>query len=214
ESLDEREQALWRDSVRAGNLYLNRGTTGAIVLRQPFGGMGKSAFGPGIKAGGPNYVAQFFDFEDAPQAKPNDASVATPEVEELRRALWRERDESSAGLPAADIDRTLHAIASYDRWYREEFGREHDHFRLVGQDNIRRYLPVRWLRIRVSPDDSAFEILARVAAAKTAGCTITVSLPPGHEAPAAAFLDEVTEGWGAAIEFIQESDADLARVIA
>ena len=44
--------------VRAGNLYVNPWTTGAIVLRQPFGGMGKSAFGPGIKAGGPNYVAQ------------------------------------------------------------------------------------------------------------------------------------------------------------
>ena len=32
-----------RSGIRAGNLYINRGTTGAIVLRQPFGGMGKSA---------------------------------------------------------------------------------------------------------------------------------------------------------------------------
>ena len=45
ESLDDREQELWRESIRAGNLYINRPTTGAIVLRQPFGGMGKSAFG-------------------------------------------------------------------------------------------------------------------------------------------------------------------------
>ena len=56
ESLDDREQAYWCERVAAGNLYVNRGTTGAVVLRQPFGGMGKSAFGPGIKAGGPNYV--------------------------------------------------------------------------------------------------------------------------------------------------------------
>jgi RHH-type proline utilization regulon transcriptional repressor/proline dehydrogenase/delta 1-pyrroline-5-carboxylate dehydrogenase len=33
------------------------------VLRQPFGGMGKSCIGPGMKAGGPNYVAQFMTFE-------------------------------------------------------------------------------------------------------------------------------------------------------
>ena len=41
-SLDEREHELWKSRVLAGNLYINRGTTGAVVLRQPFGGMGKS----------------------------------------------------------------------------------------------------------------------------------------------------------------------------
>jgi RHH-type proline utilization regulon transcriptional repressor/proline dehydrogenase/delta 1-pyrroline-5-carboxylate dehydrogenase len=56
ESLDDREQQMWKRKIRAGNLYINRPTTGAIVLRQPFGGLGKSAFGPGTKAGGPNYV--------------------------------------------------------------------------------------------------------------------------------------------------------------
>jgi RHH-type proline utilization regulon transcriptional repressor/proline dehydrogenase/delta 1-pyrroline-5-carboxylate dehydrogenase len=40
ESLDDREQELWCNRIRAGNLYINRSTTGAIVLRQPFGGMG------------------------------------------------------------------------------------------------------------------------------------------------------------------------------
>ena len=53
ESLDKREQERWKNSIRAGNLYINRGTTGAVTLRQPFGGMGKSAIGPGIKAGSP-----------------------------------------------------------------------------------------------------------------------------------------------------------------
>jgi RHH-type proline utilization regulon transcriptional repressor/proline dehydrogenase/delta 1-pyrroline-5-carboxylate dehydrogenase len=42
ESLDDREQELWLQEIRAGNLYINRVTTGAVVLRQPFGGMGKS----------------------------------------------------------------------------------------------------------------------------------------------------------------------------
>ena len=45
--------------LRAGNIYLNRGTTGAVVGRQPFGGFGLS--GIGSKAGGPDYLAQFCD---------------------------------------------------------------------------------------------------------------------------------------------------------
>lgn len=42
---------------RVGNLYINRGTTGAVVLRQPFGGAKMS--GIGSKAGGPDYLLQF-----------------------------------------------------------------------------------------------------------------------------------------------------------
>jgi RHH-type transcriptional regulator, proline utilization regulon repressor / proline dehydrogenase / delta 1-pyrroline-5-carboxylate dehydrogenase len=47
------------DGIRAGNLYINRGITGAIVGRQPFGGFGLS--GVGSKAGGPDYLLQFCD---------------------------------------------------------------------------------------------------------------------------------------------------------
>ncbi len=57
QSLDETEQKLWKNSIMAGNLYINRGITGAIVNRQPFGGMKLSAFGGGVKAGVPNYCA-------------------------------------------------------------------------------------------------------------------------------------------------------------
>jgi RHH-type proline utilization regulon transcriptional repressor/proline dehydrogenase/delta 1-pyrroline-5-carboxylate dehydrogenase len=56
-ALDPAEIVRWRDSVHAGNLYVNRGTTGAIIRRQPFGGWKRSVVGPGAKAGGPNYVA-------------------------------------------------------------------------------------------------------------------------------------------------------------
>ncbi len=55
-SLDADECALWMDSVEAGNLYINRGITGAIVQRQPFGGWKRSSVGANAKAGGPNYV--------------------------------------------------------------------------------------------------------------------------------------------------------------
>jgi RHH-type proline utilization regulon transcriptional repressor/proline dehydrogenase/delta 1-pyrroline-5-carboxylate dehydrogenase len=64
QSLDEQEQKYWKNHIIAGNLYINRGITGAIVNRQPFGGMKLSAFGPGLKAGGPNYCTQFMTITD------------------------------------------------------------------------------------------------------------------------------------------------------
>lgn len=48
-----------RTSFRVGNLYLNRGSTGAMVERQPFGGFQLS--GVGSKTGGPDYLLQFMD---------------------------------------------------------------------------------------------------------------------------------------------------------
>jgi RHH-type proline utilization regulon transcriptional repressor/proline dehydrogenase/delta 1-pyrroline-5-carboxylate dehydrogenase len=47
------------EAIRAGNVYVNRGITGAVVGRQPFGGYGLS--GVGSKAGGPDYLLQFVD---------------------------------------------------------------------------------------------------------------------------------------------------------
>jgi RHH-type transcriptional regulator, proline utilization regulon repressor / proline dehydrogenase / delta 1-pyrroline-5-carboxylate dehydrogenase len=47
------------NELRAGNVYVNRPITGAVVGRQPFGGNGMS--GVGSKAGGPDYLLQFCD---------------------------------------------------------------------------------------------------------------------------------------------------------
>ncbi len=46
-----------RRLFRVGNLYINRGITGAMVDRQPFGGFKLS--GIGTKAGGPDYLLEF-----------------------------------------------------------------------------------------------------------------------------------------------------------
>ena len=56
QSLNESECATWIDAVQVGNVYVNRGTTGAVVRRQPFGGWKRSSVGPTAKAGGANYV--------------------------------------------------------------------------------------------------------------------------------------------------------------
>jgi RHH-type transcriptional regulator, proline utilization regulon repressor / proline dehydrogenase / delta 1-pyrroline-5-carboxylate dehydrogenase len=205
ESLDEREWDYWKRHIRAGNLYINRVTTGAIVLRQPFGGMGKSGFGPGMKAGGPNYVAQFMDFTD--RATPQAAQLPqTPTLAALCQGLLAQSQDDDA--------RIIAAAASCERHQREEFGAGHDHFRLVGQDNVRRYLPVGDVRVRVDACDSAFDLFARACAAHVAGCRVVVSTPPGLESAAVRRLEQLTESWAGAIEFVEESDAQLAQAIA
>lgn len=64
-SLDAQEVATWLAEVEAGNVYVNRGITGAIVQRQPFGGWKLSSVGLGSKAGGPNYLMMFGRWTDA-----------------------------------------------------------------------------------------------------------------------------------------------------
>jgi RHH-type proline utilization regulon transcriptional repressor/proline dehydrogenase/delta 1-pyrroline-5-carboxylate dehydrogenase len=57
-----RDPAIVREVRRrspVGNLYVNRGITGAMVARQPFGGNRLS--GTGLKAGGPDYLLQFVE---------------------------------------------------------------------------------------------------------------------------------------------------------
>jgi RHH-type transcriptional regulator, proline utilization regulon repressor / proline dehydrogenase / delta 1-pyrroline-5-carboxylate dehydrogenase len=238
ESLDDREVEIWREGIRAGNLYVNRPTTGAIVLRQPFGGLGKSAFGAGIKAGGPNYVAQFMSYRERPagelpQGDSNPpASLQDPLLSQLDEALRRitpvddggstETESVATESPGAgregagplsrqDIARVLKAIASYDAHAASEFRQQHDHMRLLGQDNWRRYLPVREVRIRVTEADSAWDILARIAAARAAGCRPTVSSPHGVQDPVLDYLDDLTDPWAGQIEFVEEEDDELAR---
>ena len=56
-SRSPRNIARAREGFHVGNLYINRGITGALVGRQPFGGDRLS--GMGAKAGGPDYLLQF-----------------------------------------------------------------------------------------------------------------------------------------------------------
>lgn len=48
-----------KQKIEAGNFYINRAITGAIVARQPFGGYKLS--GVGAKAGGPDYLKSFLE---------------------------------------------------------------------------------------------------------------------------------------------------------
>ena len=85
-TLDPHEIDAWIDRAQVGNAYVNRQITGAIVQRQPFGGWKKSSVGPGAKAGGPNYVAQFGTWH--PTKPLDDGGLKQAEADDLR--WWRE----------------------------------------------------------------------------------------------------------------------------
>jgi RHH-type transcriptional regulator, proline utilization regulon repressor / proline dehydrogenase / delta 1-pyrroline-5-carboxylate dehydrogenase len=189
ESLDVREQAYWKAHLRAGNLYLNRGTTGAVTLRQPFGGTGKSALGPAIKAGGPNYVAQFMHFTET---APPRIEVIREENALLRLALeWRRKIMWGQMQPhAEDVKKTIRAIQSYCFHWEQEFSAQKDYFHTRGQDNIHRYLPLGAIGIRLHEKDSLFDTLARIAAARITENTAVVSIPEQLRNPVTDFLEK------------------------
>jgi len=153
-SLDDRETEIWKDLVEVGNAYVNRPITGAIVERQPFGGWKRSYFGPGAKAGGPNYVPQFGDWKNV--SLPTKSAEAKLQVlEKLQEAL---PDEAEA----------LAAFASSDAFWKErEFDKEHDPNGLRCEANVFRYRTFKhaWVRIdsEVSDRDAARLILAAEA---------------------------------------------------
>jgi RHH-type proline utilization regulon transcriptional repressor/proline dehydrogenase/delta 1-pyrroline-5-carboxylate dehydrogenase len=135
--------------------------------------------------------------------------VQNEELEHLRRKLL----ESASDRIRTFLPALLAAIQSYDSAWKDEFGREHDHLRLLGQDNFRRYLPFHEIRVRICPADTLFDIVARVAAARVTGARALVSYPPGQARSELTFLEQLTEMWGAGIEFLEETDAELAEIV-
>ena len=187
ESLDRRERKIWQEHIKAGNLYVNRGTTGAVTLRQPFGGMGKSAIGAGIKAGGPTYAVQFTTQEDThfPPAGPFQHKHPL-----LNLAVqWQHRlDYGEFNDVQMDMKKTVRAMKSYIYHVEQHFSRHLDYFHLRGQDNILRHLPVGILVVRLHEDDNLFETLARIAAARITGCKLRISIPDGLDNGITSFL--------------------------
>ncbi|MFY7887891.1 MAG: proline dehydrogenase family protein [Spirosomataceae bacterium] len=126
ESLDEEEIAYWKATMKAGNLYINRSTTGAIVQRQPFGGIKASCFGEGMKAGGPNYVAQFLK----PKVNLTNSTVGS-------FGKW---DKIASVLSPEDKQAFSFALTNIPKAFEKTFEEEVDFAHIRGQYNLFRYL--------------------------------------------------------------------------
>ncbi len=171
QSLDEREQKIWIDKIQAGNCYINRTVTGAIVRRQPFGGTKASCYGHGSKAGGPNYLMQF--------AHPITVSIPQekhPVKEEINRfsSLLQKNN-----LSVEELGTWYASICNYAYWGKR-FSEDHDPSQIVGQDNIFRYRPHQNLCFRMQDQDKPLDILRVLAAALSCDAKLTVSWSKDH----------------------------------
>jgi RHH-type proline utilization regulon transcriptional repressor/proline dehydrogenase/delta 1-pyrroline-5-carboxylate dehydrogenase len=149
-SLDADEIDTWLNAIEAGNLYVNRGTTGAIVQRQPFGGWKKAAVGTGSKAGGPNYLMGLTDWADVPvEADPRDA-LSTAAL--------------AAASGATDAERTwlAGALATDLAAWEDEFRTVRDVTALRTEQNAFRYQAVP---VTIRFESAGLVELVRVAAA-------------------------------------------------
>lgn len=183
-SLDEREHAYWLERIEAGNCYINRGITGAIVQRQPFGGFKQSSFGSGIKTGGPNYLLTFMTPEQTelpkePETIPEEAKPYLDLLSEEEKKVF-----------TASVGDYVKALDKY-------FSLEHDWAGILGQDNILRYLPRKQVTLRVQSSDRMVDIARAVVAAQLCQTPLVVSSETERTLPGA--------------EVIVETDDELAR---
>jgi RHH-type proline utilization regulon transcriptional repressor/proline dehydrogenase/delta 1-pyrroline-5-carboxylate dehydrogenase len=178
-SLDEREIALWLDQVQAGNLYVNRGITGAVVRRQPFGGWKRSAVGSGFKAGGPNYLFGLGHWESRPATAPA-VPLDGPALQLLAAAREYQTDQSDQTDQSA-LDALERAFRSDVQAWAAEFAAAADVSALLAERNIFRYRPAPTL-VRLAPGAPLTALVRSVGAALRAGAEVSVSiardLPP------------------------------------
>jgi RHH-type proline utilization regulon transcriptional repressor/proline dehydrogenase/delta 1-pyrroline-5-carboxylate dehydrogenase len=168
-SLDADELALWLDTIEAGNLYINRGITGAVVQRQPFGGWKKSAVGPGTKAGGPNYLYGLGSWVSDPGR-----NSSTLHLRGLDQHVTDVIEASQTVLEYADFDVLRRSAVSDALAWREEFGTRKDVSNLGLERNVFRYraLPVT---VRLSDAGTLSHLLRVLAAATLARSKFQVS---------------------------------------
>ncbi|MGO1543496.1 MAG: bifunctional proline dehydrogenase/L-glutamate gamma-semialdehyde dehydrogenase [Gulosibacter sp.] len=163
-SLDHDEIAQWLEQVEAGNLYVNRGITGAIVERQPFGGWKKSNVGPTMKAGGPNYVASLANW------RLGQAESGTTPLEPRVRLLLEAAEE----LQMDRRERLVRAVRSDELAWQEEFGVTRDVQALAAERNVFRYFSVP-VQLRIAEGEIPTRLLRVVAAGLRANARMTIS---------------------------------------
>lgn len=201
QSLDDREHRKWLDQIEAGNLYINRGITGAIVHRQPFGGCKASGYGLGAKAGGPNYLTQFATAKQL--TLPQEKSPFDPLVNELTFNI------AQLNLSDEEISCWDASVGNYAYWAKR-FSQDYDATKLLGQDNFLRYRPYPDIALRIASTDSPLDVLRVCAAALSCGTSLQISWTQGQ------LQLSITESWAQLMPlftFTQESEYEfLERV--
>lgn len=220
QSLDDREQTKWIDEIEAGNLYINRGTTGAIVRRQPFGGCKASSIGAGAKAGGPNYLREFMYAEQT--GLPQEKYPINDAVNHLTSFLDR------LDLTAEQLGIWTASCANYSYWWRR-MKQDRDPSKIVGQDNFFRYLPRKNIVLRLQKKSNPLDVLRVCAAVHTCGAKVEISCPteqgsfnwpeltsslPLIEESEEQFLHRLKEGGIARVRLVDPASEAILRAAA
>lgn len=180
QSLDEREQTKWIEQIEAGNLYINRGITGAIVRRQPFGGCKASSIGHGAKAGGPNYLREFVHAEQI--GIPQEKHPVNEHVNNLTTFL------DQMDLTVEQLGIWTASCANYAYWWRR-MKQDRDPSKILGQDNFFRYLPRKNIVFRLTKHADPLDFLRVCAAVLSCGAKMEISICP-EEPPKFSWLDQ------------------------
>jgi RHH-type proline utilization regulon transcriptional repressor/proline dehydrogenase/delta 1-pyrroline-5-carboxylate dehydrogenase len=195
---DPDELAFWLDRVQAGNLYVNRGITGAIVQRQPFGGWKRSAVGPGAKAGGPNYLIGLGSW----RSQPGGPASSTLHLRGLDSRITALIEAAQSSLEYESFEWLRRSALSDALAWTREFGQVRDVSRLGVERNLFRYRPVP-VEIRATTDATLQDLLRVVIAGVRSGAEFVLSTPvglPGEVRRALGDLDapvflETDEEW-------------------
>lgn len=205
ESLDEREWNYYIENIEAGNIYINKSTTGAIVLRQPFGGIKKSAIGFGRKVGIFNYITQFLDIEQE-----------IPDAHILENTISRSLEEFSKTLSEKQKDMMINIIAmakSYAYHNKNEFETKKDYVNVRGEDNLFSYTKVKSIGYRVTSKDSLMDIMGVVVGANTCHIPLTISLDSKDSNPYFSFVEEALPKLGLQAQINIESEKEFSNKI-
>ena len=173
-SLNTSEIKSWLERIEAGNLYVNRGITGAIVERQPFGGFKRSSVGWGLKAGGRNYLLQFGRFVEKIHSS---NKYPNPVHESVVGYL----NDVSQLLPSPkEMSWLVSAGASDALWHKSLYSRESyaqglEKGEMVNEANYHRYLPLPNVIVRASRTAAIAEVARVVMAAKLSGTQLELS---------------------------------------
>ncbi|WP_432557589.1 bifunctional proline dehydrogenase/L-glutamate gamma-semialdehyde dehydrogenase [Granulicoccus sp. GXG6511] len=193
-SLDPDEICLWLDRIHAGNLYVNRGITGAIVQRQPFGGWKRSVVGPTTKAGGPNYLVPLVDWRPVPATAGR--APSHPGVGTVLEAAASVAATQPDVITTEEAESLLRAAASDELAWATEFGVTRDVQQLLAERDLLRYRPMPGGVIRLAEGGRVADLVRVIAAALRAGATPDVSsaveLAPALRAALAAVGLRVT----------------------
>ncbi|MEB2787862.1 proline dehydrogenase family protein [Campylobacter upsaliensis] len=203
ESLDEREWEYFHTHIEAGNIYINKPTTGAIVLRQPFGGVKKSAIGFGRKVGIYNYITQFMDIE----AKADTNLLDSPLASALER-LNKASDESTQ----ATLANAALMARSYSYHHKHEFSVARDYVNIRGEDNLFSYTRIKNLAFRVCDEDSLQDILGVIIGCHTLGLSPLVSYD-STQSSIITELKKICKAVDLGADFVEENEEQFITKI-